>query len=117
MAAHNQLGAQGEEMAKQWLQEQGFTLLDFNWRIGRFEIDIICLKENKLHFVEVKCRKGTWMGLPESRVNRKKLNNLRSAGAAYLRQKKLRIWVSYDILSITVFSKEKTEYFLIEDVY
>ncbi|CDE87598.1 uPF0102 protein HMPREF9074_02010 [Prevotella sp. CAG:891] len=34
MAAHNELGAQGEYEALLYLTKQGYTLLAHNWRVG-----------------------------------------------------------------------------------
>ena len=41
MAAHNDLGKQGEELAVIYLQEQGYAILEKNWRYKKAEIDIV----------------------------------------------------------------------------
>ena len=41
MAAHNELGAQGEYEALLYLTKQGYTLLAHNWRVGHLELDIV----------------------------------------------------------------------------
>ena len=43
MAEHNKFGEEGEEMAVQWLSENGYTILHRNWRHKQYEIDIIAL--------------------------------------------------------------------------
>ena len=53
MAANNTrskkiIGAKGESLAADWLKEQGFEILHRNWRIGRFETDIIASKDGRL---------------------------------------------------------------------
>ncbi|MBP5136262.1 MAG: YraN family protein [Paludibacteraceae bacterium] len=41
MAKHNELGAKGEELAKQLLVGKGYQILHTNWRYKHEEIDII----------------------------------------------------------------------------
>ena len=39
---------------------RGFSILERNWRLGRAgELDIIALKKDTIHFIEVKSRKAT----------------------------------------------------------
>jgi putative endonuclease len=54
MAAHNEFGKAGEEMAAEWLCQRGFQLLALNWKSGRYEVDIVASREEVLHFIEVK---------------------------------------------------------------
>lgn len=47
----------GERFAAQRLLEQGWTIINRNWKAGRYEIDIIALSpEQLLVFIEVKTR-------------------------------------------------------------
>ena len=47
----------GERFAANMLKEQGWTIVNQNWRAGRYEIDIIAMTaEHLLVFVEVKTR-------------------------------------------------------------
>lgn len=41
MAEHNLLGKKGEELALQYLKENGYLIKEKNWRFGKDEIDII----------------------------------------------------------------------------
>ena len=56
MAQHNQLGKKGEELAVQYLQEKGYTILAINWQEHKFEIDIVAQHKHEMVFVEVKTR-------------------------------------------------------------
>ena len=49
-----ELGAAGEDFAQSWLERQGYTIIERNWRTRTGEIDIIAQKEDTLIFVEVK---------------------------------------------------------------
>jgi putative endonuclease len=51
-----EMGRWGEDLAWNHLQNLGFELLERNWRHRRFEVDLICLKDWEVVFVEVKVR-------------------------------------------------------------
>ncbi|PWT95359.1 MAG: hypothetical protein C5B52_18075 [Bacteroidetes bacterium] len=117
MATHNNTGKLGERLAKAYLEKQGFEIIDENWRYSNQEIDIIAFKNETLHFVEVKTRRSAAFGPPEENVSTKKIENLLTAGEAYLERNSNWKWVQYDILSINLKVNENPEYFFIEDVY
>jgi putative endonuclease len=133
MATHNDFGEKGEELAAGWLSGKGFTILQRNWRQGRYEVDIIALRKQILHFVEVKARSTGTYGHPEETVTRKKIRNMMRAAAAFLYQNPGWKRIQYDVLAISrrncreTDPKKKTgaenegdleyEYFFIEDVY
>ncbi len=79
MAQHNKLGQEGEQMASTYLEQQGYIILHRNWRYSHYEIDIIALKKEVLHFIEVKIRSSAKFGLPEESVTKKKFQNLLNA--------------------------------------
>ena len=58
-------GLRGEQAAAEWLIANGFELLHRNWRSGRYELDIVALREGVLHVVEVKCRRSGALSPPE----------------------------------------------------
>ena len=45
MALHIKTGADGENLAGEWLKERGYEILHRNWRHKYYEIDIIAMKE------------------------------------------------------------------------
>jgi putative endonuclease len=117
MAQHNDLGKVGEELAEAYLVEKGFTILHRNWRHSHYEIDIVALKNDLPHFVEVKTR-TTWnFGPPEESVNRKKIQDLLKAANRFLNLNSQYKDFRIDVLSITIYHDRETEYFFIEDVY
>lgn len=117
MAKHNETGKLGEALAKIWAEEHGYFVREQNWRYGKWEIDMIASKGDKLHFFEVKTRRSNRYGYPEEFVNKNKLYHFIGAGAAYIRRHRGFRWVRYDILSITLDKHDKPSFFLIEDVY
>lgn len=117
MAQHNDLGKVGEELAEKYLVEKGFFILHRNWRHSHYEIDIVALKDETPHFVEVKLRSSKQFGMPEESVNRKKLRDLLKAADEYLFRNPQYSDFRLDILSITTYPEKEAEYFFIEDVY
>jgi putative endonuclease len=117
MAEHNEFGTAGEDMAVKWLQEKGYEILHRNWRHKQYEIDMIALKNNFLHIIEVKTRNHSPFGYPEDSVGKKKFRNLKRAADEFLFVNPGHKWIQYDILAITLFKDKEPEYFLLEDVF
>ena len=72
MASHIDFGKLGEQLAEDFLVERGYTVLHRNWRHSRYEIDIVALKNDLPHFVEVKTRSSNEFGEPEESVSKKR---------------------------------------------
>ena len=100
MAEHNELGKLGEEMAVEFLRENGYTILETNWTFQKAEIDIIAQKENILAVIEVKTRSTLDFGLPQDFVKPKKIQLLVKAVDAFINQRNLDIEVRFDIIAI-----------------
>ncbi|MDK2771414.1 MAG: YraN family protein [Flavobacterium sp.] len=101
MAEHNELGKLGEELAVEFLIEQGYEILETNWRFDKAEIDIIAQKENTLAIVEVKTRSSIEFGLPQDFVKSKKIQLLVKAVNEYVEKKDLDVEIRFDIIAIT----------------
>lgn len=78
------VGRKGEETARDFLRREGHSIIECNWRSGHLEIDIISIKGNELHIVEVKSRTAPAAARPELNVNYKKRERLTRAAKAYL---------------------------------
>lgn len=65
-------GSQAEQLALNYLQQQGLTLITQNYHSRRGEIDLIMLDENTLVFVEVRYRKSAAYGSALESVNSQK---------------------------------------------
>ncbi len=98
--SHNQrVGKVGEDIASEYLEKKGFTVLDRNYSKKWGELDIIAKKDSVLHFVEVKTRTCDALEdiaqiqasgyLPEERVTPHKQERLRRAIESYLMEKKV----------------------------
>jgi putative endonuclease len=100
MAEHNDLGKLGEELAVDFLQQNGYDILETNWTFQKAEIDIIAQKENTLAIVEVKTRSSLEFGLPQDFVKPKKIQLLVKAVNEYLISNDLDLEVRFDIISV-----------------
>ena len=107
MADHNDLGKLGEKLAVDFLQQNGYEILETNWVFQKAEIDIIAQKENVLTIVEVKTRSSIEFGLPQDFVKPKKIQLLVKAVNEYVISNDLDVEIRFDIIAI---SKEGKEY-------
>ncbi|MFT5166186.1 MAG: putative endonuclease [Saprospiraceae bacterium] len=100
MSKNIELGNQGESIAKDYLINKGYQILETNWRFSRAEVDLIAMDGQILVFVEVKTRSTAFFGEPELAVNQHKQNLLIDAGNAYMEQINHEWEVRFDIISI-----------------
>lgn len=85
------VGRVGENVAVQFLVQQGYRIVARNVRTARSEIDIICHPPvgDEWWFVEVKARRSHQFGLPEDAITRTKLAHMAAAALLYLEQQGL----------------------------
>jgi putative endonuclease len=100
MAEHNDLGKLGEELAIDFLEKNGYEILETNWVFDKAEIDIIAQKNEVLAVVEVKTRSSIDFGLPQDFVKPKKIKLLLKAIDEYVIQNDLDVEVRFDIIAI-----------------
>jgi putative endonuclease len=100
MAAHNELGKEGEEVAVSYLMGKGYIILDRNWRLNHLELDIVAIKDGLLAIIEVKTRSNTKYMDPEEAVDRKKIRHILLAADSYIRQHRLDLPYRFDIITV-----------------
>lgn len=100
MAAHNELGKWGEDMAEVYLRNNGYIILERDWHSGHRDIDIIAIEGCDVVFVEVKTRRNNDFIEPEQNVNYKKLQNLRLAINHYVKYRHIDKHLRFDIITI-----------------
>lgn len=110
-------GNKGEELAAAYLTENGYTIIERNWRFKYWEVDLIASKGNRLHFFEIKTRTSNTFGMPEESVSTKKMTNLKNSAEEYQYLHPEWKYIQFDVLAITILYNQPVEYFLIEDVY
>jgi putative endonuclease len=82
--ARQGLGRTGERLAADVLIQQGYRILERNFRCRYGEIDLVAEDEHDLVFVEVKTRRGTAYGLPEEAITLRKQQKLLEVANYYL---------------------------------
>jgi putative endonuclease len=82
--ARRAVGRAGEVAVARWYVEQGYALLDRNWRVRDGEIDVIVRRRDTIAFCEVKTRRSTAFGAPAEAVTPRKQQRLRSLARQWL---------------------------------
>ena len=78
------VGAYGERVAAQHLQNQGLVILHRNWRCSDGEVDLILRDGDDVVFCEVKTRRGGMYGSPAEAVGHRKVRRLRLLAQRWL---------------------------------
>jgi len=91
-----EVGFKAEDKAVLFLEEKGFKILERNFYSRFGEIDIIALKDDVLHFVEVKSGKYE----PIYKITPKKLSKIIKTSQIYLHKTKLNFDYCYDALIV-----------------
>jgi len=94
------IGRSGEDEAIVFLIAHGFHIETTNYRYGRSEIDIIAKKGNLLVFIEVKKRKNSDFGYPESFLTDSQQSRIVCAAEDYILDLDWKGNVRFDIISI-----------------
>lgn len=102
MAAHNELGKQGEQLALEYLLNKGFDLLDKNFRYLKAEVDLIVKQNDLVILVEVKTRSSVYFGRPEEAVSLAKQKLMIEAADYYINSNNLSNEVRFDVISIII---------------
>lgn len=83
-ARNKALGAYGEKIAANFLQDLGMVILDRNWTCRFGEIDIVARDGDAVVVCEVKTRTGTRHGTSADAVTEAKATRLRTLIGAWL---------------------------------
>ncbi|WP_416438970.1 YraN family protein [Phnomibacter sp. MR] len=110
-------GQRGETYACNYLTEKGYTVLHRNWRYKKTETDIIASYDNVLHFIEVKTLNAAAAALPELKVNKAKLQQMKLGAAGFLAENPEWNFIQFDILAIRFNGEKMADLLFIEDVF
>lgn len=102
------IGQEGEDLAAEYLVNNGFEMITRNYRYGHGEIDIIAKDKSNGHlvFVEVKTRKNLEFGEPENAITKSKIRQLKKIADAYIYEKDLNdVECRFDVMAI-IWNKE-----------
>ena len=113
------IGKHGENLAKDFLINKGFEILEQNYRYSKLaEIDIIASKNNILHFVEVKTRTQDFFGSPLEAIGHAKLKQIYTCAKYYLQNSKKRYEkIQIDAIGIVLVKNSEPKIQFIENIY
>lgn len=96
----SEVGKWGEDLAADYLVSQGYAIVERNWKMHHYEVDIIAMTGKYMVFVEVKTRTSDDYD-PVSAVNTRKRQRIIASADVYLRNANLPHEFRFDIVSIT----------------
>ncbi len=101
-------GAQAEQQALRYLQQQGLKIITRNYHCRRGEIDLILWEGELLLFVEVRYRKSARFGTAAESVTPEKQRRILAAASHYLQRERAvqDVACRFDVVAI---SGEKAE--------
>jgi len=84
MQNNREKGTQGEDLAKEYLLNQGYQILTTNFYTKKGEIDIIAKDKEYIVFIEVKYRNSTKFGYPREAVGNTKKKKILTVANIYI---------------------------------
>lgn len=93
-------GNKGEELAANFLVNNGYEIVARNYRYKHAEIDLIVKKEQLLIFVEVKTRSSSAFGEPETFVTPKKAAKVLEGAEQFMIENQWHGNIRFDIISV-----------------
>ncbi len=103
-----QIGKAGEKLARDFLEKQGFAIVETNYRCPEGEIDIICRGGDCLVFAEVRTRTSHEFGSPEESITESKKKRMLAAAYNYMQAcNSSPEWWRIDLVAIELDEKGK----------
>jgi len=101
VADHNDLGKEGEERAREYLQSKGYKIRHTNWVPfgSKNELDIVAEKDGMLVVVEVKSRSTITFEHPEDAITPAKIRRIVMATHDYIQAYDLTIETRFDVIA------------------
>jgi putative endonuclease len=94
-------GQEGEQIATEFLQRQGYRIAERNYRVRQGEVDIIAWDGATLVFVEVKTKSNAGFGHPEEMVDARKQRILAQVAMIYVQQKQVEhTALRFDVIAV-----------------
>jgi len=111
------IGAQAEDLALKYLQQQGLSVVNRNYHCRRGEIDLIMVDTNTLVFIEVRYRKSATFGSALESVNHTKQKRIIHTAQLYLQQQTSSLNnYRFDVIAISS-NQSKPEITWIKDAF
>lgn len=95
------LGDRGESLAAQFLERQGFAIIERQWHCPFGEIDLVATDSETVVFIEVKSRSTGLAGDPTEAVTPVKQRKITQSALAYLKRRRwLERRTRFDVVAI-----------------
>lgn len=78
------VGQKGEQAARDYLEQHGYSIIETNYRCRLGEIDIIARDGEMVVIVEVRTKTGLAFGRPEESINQEKARKLHRLALQYI---------------------------------
>lgn len=113
MGKYNQeIGKQGEDAVTQDLEERGFEIVQRNIYTRYGELDIIAVRENILHIIEVKTRKNDAFGGAVNALSRTKFLKMQKAAVVWMEEQQMSYnHRQFDFAAVTLDLEIQIEWF------
>jgi len=110
-----EIGKRGEQLAAEYLKNNGYKILDTNYQKRKGEIDLIAYDptSDEIVFIEVKARSSQSYGYPEEAVNQNKIKKITQVARMWIEEKdKVDVFWRIDIIAIELnYTTPKIEQF------
>lgn len=116
MTDSKKIGLDGEELAANYLEKKGYSILFRNWSFLHKEIDIIAEFNNELIIIEVKTRTAGYLISPLEAVNLRKQRFIIQAANLFIQKHNVNLEVRFDIVTV-IFTKYNFEIEHIENAF
>jgi putative endonuclease len=83
MMKRRETGILGENLACEFLGNNGYQIIERNFRCPGGEVDIIAQHQETLVFIEVRTKRSRQFGSPEESITPKKMEHMRNVAAYY----------------------------------
>lgn len=111
-------GEAGEKLAADFLGENGYKILQRNYRARSGEIDIIAFEGGDVVFVEVKSGASALFAAPETHVDRIKQRHVSQAAIEFCARKKLQnVNCRFDVVSVVMPSEGQPSFELYRSAF
>jgi putative endonuclease len=110
-------GNKGEIIAADFLKQNGYKIIQFNFRNKLGQIDIIAKNNDVLCFIEVKTRRSFRFGRPPEAVSKVKQKRIAKSALVYLKNNQLmKSRARFDVVSVSL-SNQNPQVDLIKDAF
>lgn len=97
------LGELGEKLVAEIILNEGYEILEMNYRCHLGEIDVIGRKDEEISFIEVKTRQSQTFGRPCEAVDPRKQWRIKKVAEMYMQKTdRLKLNVNFQVFEVLI---------------